>query len=223
MEQPSHSLRSQMSGSAAELAPRRAGSTVLVVFIEVAIIALLIYGMAPASVEKKLQDITTTVEDKVEVKAPPPPPPDTAKPPPPFIPPPDFQIATEAPANNAIVSQSVKPTPPPPPAPPPAAPPAIAPTAPVADLASQKVLPPYPAISQRLSEEGTVIANVTLDATGNVEDASVATTSGKPRLDEAAIAWLKGKHWKWKPATQNGKPIESRTLVKVVWSLKDVQ
>ena len=223
MERPSHSLRTTMGGSAAELAPRRATSTVLVLAVEAGIVALLIYGMAPASVEKKLQDITTTVEDKVQAKAPPPPPPDVAKPPPPFIPPPDFQIATEAPNNNAIVSTSQKPTPPPPPAPPAPPPPAIAPTPPVADVASQKILPPYPAVSQRLNEEGTVIANITLDATGNVEDASVATSSGKPRLDDAAIAWLKGKHWKWKPATQNGKPIEARTQVKVVWSLKDVQ
>jgi protein TonB len=223
MEQPSHSLRNTMGGNAAENAPRRAGSLVLVVAIELALVALLVYGMAPASVEKKLQDLTTTVEDKVEVKAPPPPPPDTAKPPPPFIPPPDFQIATEAPNNNAIVSQSVKPTPPPPPAPPPAAPPAVAPTPAMPDLASQKILPPYPAISQRLSEEGTVICNVTLDTTGNVTDASVATSSGKPRLDQAAVDWLKTKHWKWKPATQDGKPIESRTLVRVVWSLKNVE
>src|ERR1700722_15324909 len=104
MERPSHSIQAQMVGTPSQRAQRRAGTLAMVIAVQLAIGALLVYGMASATVEKKLQDIATTVEDKVQVKAPPPPPPDTAKPPPPFIPPPDFQIATEAPANNAIVT-----------------------------------------------------------------------------------------------------------------------
>jgi protein TonB len=221
MQQPLHTLGTQISGSAAELTPRRAGSTVLVIAIEVAIIALLIYGMAPASVEKKLQDITTTVEDKVEVKAPPPPPPDTAKPPPPFIPPPDFQIATEAPVNTSIASQSVKSVPPLPPTPTSSSP-AERPPTPAELIPSTKTTPPYPAISQRLGEEGTVQLMVTVGTDGIPTSVVVDTSSSKPRLDQQAIDWVKG-HYRWKPCTKDGKPIPCVYPLNVKFDLKDVQ
>ena len=74
MERPEHSLRGQISGSAAQLAPRRFGGLVLVTAIHVAIVAVLILGLVAGEVEKKKDDLQATVEQqKVEAKAPPPP------------------------------------------------------------------------------------------------------------------------------------------------------
>ena len=220
MQQPSHTLRTLINGTAADLAPRRAGSTALVIAIEFAIVALLIYGMAPASVEKKLQDITTTVEDKVEVKAPPPPPPDMAKPPPPFILPPDFQIAIE-PSNSTITTTSQKPTSPLPPTPI-LTPPAENPPTAAQLIASTKTTPPYPAISIRLGEEGTVQLMVTVGIDGIPTSVAVATSSSKPRLDQQAVDWVKG-HYRWMPCTKDGKPIPCKYLLNVKFDLKEVQ
>jgi len=225
MERPEHSLRGQISGSAAQLAPRRFGGLVLVTAIHVAIVAVLILGLVAGEVEKKKDDLQATVEQqKVEAKAPPPPPPDVVKPPPPFVPPPDFQIQTEAPSNTtAISTTSVRPPAPPPPAPPaaPPAPPAAPPTPPEAIMSTHGI-PPYPAISQRLGEHGTTLLNITIDEAGRCTEATVATSSGSNRLDTAAIDYVK-QRYRWKPATQNGHPVTVRSQIRVVWDLKDAQ
>jgi protein TonB len=223
MERPEHTLRGAV-GTTAELAPRRFGGLVIVTAIHIGIVALLILGLVGNEMEKKKEDIQATVEQqKVEPKAPPPPPPDVVKPPPPFIPPPDFQIQTDAPPPaNAITSTQVRPPQPPPPAPPaPPAPPPAAPTPPEI-IASTHTQPPYPTISQRLGEQGTTLLNITIDENGHCTEASVASSSGSNRLDTAAMDYVK-QRYRWRPATQNGKPVAIRTQIKVVWSLKDAQ
>jgi protein TonB len=211
-----------MGGSTAQLAPRRFSGLILVTAIHIGIIALLVLGMVANEVEKKKEDLQATVEQqKIEPKAPPPPPPDVIKPPPPFIPPPDINIQVEAPpSNNAIVTTTARPPAPPPPAPP-AAPPAPPPT-PAAGIMSTHTKPPYPTISQRLGEHGTTLLMVTIDTSGNCTNAEVVTSSGSHRLDQAAVDYVK-QRYKWKPATQNGKPIESRQQLRIVWSLTDAQ
>jgi protein TonB len=224
MERPEHTLRGAI-GTSAELAPRRFGGLVIATIIHIGIVAVLIVGLVGNEMEKKKEDIQATVEQqKVEPKAPPPPPPDVVKPPPPFIPPPDFQIQTDAPApTNSITSTQVRPPVPPPPAPPPAppAPPAAPPTPPEI-IAATHTQPPYPTISQRLGEQGTSLLNITIDENGRCTEATVATSSGSNRLDTAAIDYVK-QRYRWKPATQGGKPVAIRTQIKVVWSLKDAQ
>jgi protein TonB len=211
-----------MGGNAAQLAPRRFSGLILVTAIHIGIIALLVLGMVANDIEKKKEDLQATVEQqKIEPKAPPPPPPDVIKPPPPFIPPPDITIQTEAPPNNnAIVTTTSRPPAPPPPAPPPA-PPAAPPTPAVA-LMNTHTKPPYPTISQRLGEHGTTLLMVTIDASGDCTGADVITSSGSHRLDQAAIDYVK-QRYKWKPATQGGKPIASRQQLRIVWSLTDAQ
>ncbi len=223
MERPEHNLRGQMGATAGQLAPRRFSGLILVSAIHIGIIALLVLGMVANDIEKKKEDLQATVEQqKIEPKAPPPPPPDVIKPPPPFIPPPDITIQAEAPpSNNAIATTSVRPPAPPPPAPPPAAPPAAPPT-PAIGLMNTHTKPPYPTISQRLGEHGTTLLMVTIDASGNCTGAEVVTSSGSNRLDTAAIDYVK-QRYKWKPATQGGKPIASRQQLRIVWSLTDAQ
>lgn len=62
--------------------------------------------------------------------------------------------------------------------------------------------PTYPKISRRLNEEGSVVLRVAVDATGVVTDVRVQTSSGYPRLDEAAIEAV--KRWRYTPATRGG-------------------
>jgi len=199
---------------------RRFSGVIIVAGIHVAFVALLIFGIV-TKMEIKKDDLQVAVEEqKIPPKTPPPPPPKFEKPPPPFVPPPDFNIQTEAPPPRAIVAT---PTPPPParPAPPPAAPPP-APTK-LEAIERTHSKPPYPAISQRMREQGTTELIVTINAKGDVTAAEVTKSSGSKRLDDAAVDHVKAR-WKWNPPTQNGQPVaETRTAVRVVWSLLDAR
>jgi protein TonB len=218
MERPEHTLHNLGDQ---QVGARRFSGVIIVVAIHVGIIAMLILGIV-TKIELKKEDLQATVEEqKVLPKPPPPPPPNLVKPPPPFVPPPDFNIQSEAPPPRAIVAS---PTPPPPPAPPrpsPPAPPAAPPTEPEI-VAATHTNPPYPTISQRLGEHGTTLLDITIDENGRASEATVATSSGSNRLDQAAIDFVK-QRYRWKPATLNGKPVAVRRQIKVVWDLKDAQ
>lgn len=104
-----------------------------------------------------------------------------------------------------------------PPAPP--APPAHAtplPSGPIAlgselsVVCPERTAPAYPAISRRLGEEGTVVLHVELDQTGAVVHASVKSSSGFARLDEAALAAV--RNWRCQPAQRNGQPVRATAL-----------
>lgn len=67
---------------------------------------------------------------------------------------------------------------------------------------SDRTPPSYPAFSRRLGEEGRAVLRVELDETGQVDHATVKTSSGYPRLDEAALSAV--KHWHCNPAKRDG-------------------
>jgi protein TonB len=131
----------------------------------------------------------------------------------PIAPQPPQQLVALAP-----VVQPAEPVAPPPPAPapprieaplepvPPAPPPE--PAGPVTlsgDLAivcPQRTPPAYPAFSRRLGEAGKTVLRVELDETGQVERATVITSSGYARLDKAAVSAV--KHWHCTPARRDG-------------------
>ncbi|MFZ1990761.1 MAG: energy transducer TonB [Alphaproteobacteria bacterium] len=74
-------------------------------------------------------------------------------------------------------------------------------------------LPLYPEIAERNCEQGTVALNLRIGADGRVADASVATSSGYPALDDAALKAAHG--WQFTPARQNGSAVES-TITQIV-------
>ena len=80
-------------------------------------------------------------------------------------------------------------------------------------------IPEYPPISRRLGEQGTVLLKIVIDANGDVTSATVEKSSGYSRLDEAAVSWVK-RHWRYHPATLNGKPIAVTTQAKVRFDLR---
>jgi periplasmic protein TonB len=214
MEQPLHTL---VRSSAAQASPRRALGVVVVVAIHVIVIWALITGLAQQMMQKLPSELMAKVEEAPPpvVKLPPPPPPDMVKPPPPFVPPPDITIQSDAPVTNTITTQSVVATPPPPVVK------AAGPSSPVLSPGSGNNCASsyYPVIAVRLNQEGTVTVAIHVGADGSVTNVQVAESSGHDSLDEASIKCITAR-WHFKPAMENGVPVEGTKQMKVVWKLQ---
>lgn len=196
---------------------RRLGGVAFVALLHVGIVYALLTGLGRQAIEVLKQPLETKIIQ--ELKAPPPdtapPPPKLAPPPPPYIPPPEIAIQ-QAPSANAISAvTNVKPVEAPPPAPVAKAEPVR--VAPVIDAARSCRKPEYPSASQRLSEEGTTVLQFLISVDGSVQEGKVVTSSGHPRLDEAAIAAL--SRCTFKPGTVDGKPEPSWAPLKYTWKL----
>ena len=72
----------------------------------------------------------------------------------------------------------------------------------------------YPAQSVRAHEAGDVTITYVVGETGSVTTCSVVISSGFTRLDDAACLMVK-KRWKYKPATQDGKPVTIQYISKI--------
>jgi periplasmic protein TonB len=83
-------------------------------------------------------------------------------------------------------------------------------------------IPPYPPISIRIGEEGVVSLRIAISNEGFVTDAVVTRSSGHPRLDDAAVAWVKA-HWRYRPAQENGVPVASTTSAQVKFELRNAR
>jgi len=135
---------------------------------------------------------------KVVEQRPEPPKPEPAKPAPP---------APEAPPKPAPA-----PAPPPEAVAKPAPPPAPAPSAAKSSSGSSAQYvgsceAPYPTMSKRMNEKGTVVVKVLVKSDGTAGDVELKSSSGYPRLDQA---WLEAiKTCRFTPSTgSDGKPID---------------
>lgn len=160
-----------------------------------------------------------------EAPPPPPPPPPQQKRPTPKTPPPKpMAIRDPTPAPNAPTG-SVEPPPPAPPPEPPAPPPAqpAPPAPPVVQLPSsnadylQNPKPVYPAMSKRLGEQGKSVVRVLIGVDGLPKQASIRTSSGYERLDQAAIAAVMS--WRYVPGKRNGVVEQMEFNVPINWVL----
>lgn len=135
----------------------------------------------------------------------------------PAQPPPPQQLAAQTPA---VLPPGAPPLPLPPepprievpvePAPPAPPPKPVGPAVLSGELAltcPDRAPPSYPAISRRLGEEGKVVLRVELDETGRVDHATVKTSSGYARIDEAALATV--KRWRCSPASRDGAAVRA--------------
>ena len=64
--------------------------------------------------------------------------------------------------------------------------------------------PPYPRMSRRMGEQGTVLVRVYINTEGRAETAEIRTSSGYSRLDEAALETV--KRWRYVPGKPAGVP-----------------
>lgn len=176
-------------------------------------------GMSHRLVDAVLGPIETRIiEEAPKTDEPPPPPPPKIETPPPFVPPPDIaiEIPAEAPPVTAPrqVTTERPVVQPPPPAP------AAPRTTPRSDPRRPPTQPEYPAAARRAGEAGTVVLEIYVLETGRVGDARVKTSSGFPKLDEAALREVK-RSWRLTPGTENGKPVAMWGQFAVTFKLTD--
>jgi protein TonB len=105
-----------------------------------------------------------------------------------------------------------------PPAPAPAEPAQMPVTPPRVDASQLKnPAPPYPSLSRRLREEGTVVLELLILADGTVGEIRVQTSSGFPRLDQSALETV--RYWKFVPARRGNEAIAYTYLQPLEFSL----
>jgi TonB family protein len=73
----------------------------------------------------------------------------------------------------------------------------------------------YPVAALQTSTEGTTLLGFKITPEGSVENIVVLNSSGSPDLDEASVACA--KQWLYRPASQNGVPIEVPWKAMVKW------
>lgn len=86
-------------------------------------------------------------------------------------------------------------------------------------IAATQTGPAYPAISRRLAEEGSVRLHLTIGIDGSVIAATVISSSGFPRLDEAAMNWVR-RNWRYEPAMRADMPIQATTEATLTFRLE---
>jgi protein TonB len=78
--------------------------------------------------------------------------------------------------------------------------------------------PPYPKMSQRLGEEGTVVLRAYVLPSGKAQKVEIQKSCGSARLDEAArTAVMK---WRFVPAQEDSKPVPTWVRIPFTWSLE---
>jgi protein TonB len=191
---------------------------------------LFVYGLLSGLSMRIVQSLPNIVDVRIldmaepqPVDLPPPPMPDLVQPQVDFVPPPEIRIATPPAATQAItVEQKVAETPrnvASATAPGNSVAASLPAPTPVRSIDATHTTPPYPPLSRRLGEEGIVQLKLAVGTNGRVESVVIERSSGSQRLDDAAREWV-AHHWRYHPATRDGKPVASQTQVKVVFNLK---
>jgi periplasmic protein TonB len=181
-------------------------------------------GLARRAIELVAPPIKTEIIDEAPKREepPPPPPPPQLERPPVEVPPPDVDVQLPAePQPTAIADVTDKPvltTPSPLPAPPPR-PVNRHGAGPGPGFPSTEDY--YPAASKRLNEEGHVTVHVCVGPNGTLsEDPTVTKTSGSGRLDEGAINLAKAGSGHYRPATEDGQPVNSCFPLRITFALR---
>lgn len=78
--------------------------------------------------------------------------------------------------------------------------------------------PPYPALSRRLREEGTVLLHVLVDGGGAPARVELKQSSGHARLDQAALDTV--QRWRFTPARQGSAAVAGWVIVPVSFTLR---
>ena len=78
--------------------------------------------------------------------------------------------------------------------------------------------PLYPALSRRQGEQGKVILRVLVNAGGSADEVQVRTSSGFPRLDEAARDTV--RRWRFVSARRGAEPVAAWVLIPITFRLE---
>jgi protein TonB len=79
-------------------------------------------------------------------------------------------------------------------------------------------LPPYPRAELQRGVQGTVILRIAVDEQGRVLQVDIEQSSGHRRLDRAAQQQV-ARHWRFKPALRDGRPVAGWVRVPIEFSL----
>ncbi len=79
-------------------------------------------------------------------------------------------------------------------------------------------VPDYPPISRRMGEEGKVFLRVLVEADGRASRVEIKTSSGSPRLDQAAEQAV--RRWRFIPAKHGNEAVSAWVVVPVSFNLK---
>lgn len=173
-----------------------------VLLLHALLLAVAVY--TPRAVEALQPQVLSVTLANADARAP-------ASPPPPRL---RVQLVAPEPLLVPMVAPSITVAPEPvvsPPAAAAAAPaPAPAQVATIADLELQcprRWAPAYPATARREREQGDVRLRVEIDEAGRISAATVVTSSGSRRLDDAAREAI--LQWRCDPARQHGAPVRA--------------
>jgi periplasmic protein TonB len=200
---------------------RRTAVLAAIIGLHVVLAWALATGLAHRAIELIAPPLQTEMVEEVQKRdEPPPPPPPQMERPPVEIPPPDVNIEvpveTQSTAIQDVTDKHVQ-----------AAPPQPAPKAanrvgggPGKGFPNTEDY--YPSASKRLGEAGSVVVHACVNQGGKLtEEPTVQTTSGNPRLDEGAVKLAKAGSGHYRPATEDGKPIDACFPFKITFSLKN--
>ncbi len=210
MQHPRHEILAAKT----QANPQRIAGIAFVALLHVAVIYALMSGLAMRIVKQLPHNLTAQVIPLQQEKpTPPPPQPQLQKPQLPTVAPPEVQIQTQAAPQIAVQTAPPQPAAPTNPSP-------ISTQA--TGVTSTHTTPPYPEVERRMGHQGTVTLRVSIGTDGSVTGAQVEKSSGFPALDQAAVDWVT-RHWKYKPAIQNGQPVASTSDAAVVFNLKNAR
>jgi periplasmic protein TonB len=189
-----------------------------IVFVAILVIhAIVIYAFASGLAQGGKRYIQTILQtniiqtEKPKDLPPPPPPVDLKERPPVQVIAPDINITVPVDTPPPpITNVTTKALPPPPKAAPPA--PTKLEIAFKPDVANY-----YPEQARRDGQEGRAVVKICINTSGKVDTAEMATSSGNPQFDEAAIKV--GKAFRFKPPTQEGKPVSTCVSLPVKFEL----
>lgn len=197
---------------------RRGMVLVAIVGLHVFLIWALASGLARRAMELVAPPISADIVEEIKKEdLPPPPPPPELERPPVEVPPPDvtIEIPVET-TSTAIQDVTDKPVvrPPPP-----------RPSVPGTAIGFGKNFPNvddyYPSSAQRLGQTGVASVHVCVGPDGKLtEEPKIEKSSGTASLDEAAVKLFKAASGRYKPATEEGKPIAACTHLAARFQLK---
>lgn len=178
-----------------------------IVFIAIIVFhALIIYAFATGLANNGARIINTILQTNIiqtqKVQELPPPPPHVDL----KVPPPVSVVAPEVTINIPVAPPPIHVAPPPPKVV--AAPIHVAPKpiVPAKIVSAPDINDYYPDASRRNNEEGRATVSICIDTRGRVATTKLAASSGHPMLDDAAVKLAKA--YRFKPATQDGKPVQ---------------